>query len=415
MAADYLHGAEIEENGTGIRPYRRANQSVIGIIGTAPNADPDKFPMQIPTLIKGSKQELAGLDTVGSGEGTLVSALDIIFKYIGALVVVVRIPEVSMDNDGFLANVVGQTLDPAFGMPTGIQAFGHAKEITGYQPKLLIAPSLSHFPLYIAEGGLVDMPVAVALEEMAEDLRGVAIVEAPMMNNVGLPESSFALTSIAGSLFDSRRIMMVDSMGLDLSPGVGLGLVSSSASVAGAIALNDAENGIHTSPSNRPLKGFATTFRPIPFRFGDENCEANLLNEQNIAVIINQGGMRLWGGRVLSNNAEWQFINHVRLNDMIMESLLAAHMWAVDKNITKNYNDEVTENVNNFLRALQKDSVISGGRCWVDPDKNDAASMEAGRVYFSFDYGRYGVAEHIIFDAAINPDYTIEAVFGAAA
>jgi len=414
MPANYLHGAEIIENGTGIRPYRRASQSVIGVIGSAPDADDDKFPLNVPVLIKGSREEAAFLDMTGNGQGTLPQALDVIFKYLGALVVVVRIPDVNMNEDNFIENVVGEAMD-INGLPTGIQAFSIAKELTGYQPKLLVAPALSQYPTYNVELGLVDMPIAAALEEMAEDLRGIAIVEAPMINENLVPLASYNNTVRARELFDSRRLYMVDSMGVNLSNPESFEFVSSSASVVGAIALNDMENGIHVSPSNRPLKGFNTTVRPIPFRFGDPNCEANLLNEKNVAVIINHNGMHLWGGRVCSDDPQWQFINHVRLQDMILDSLLESHLWAIDKNITKNYTEQVTENVNSFLRGLQKDGVISGGTCWVDPDKNTATSMEAGQVYFSFDYGRYGVAEHIIFDASINQDYTIEAVLGNAA
>ncbi|WP_171495935.1 phage tail sheath family protein [Acinetobacter soli] len=138
---------------------------------------------------------------------------------------------------------------------------------------------------------------------------------------------------------------------------------------------------------------------------GDANCRANLLNEKNVATIIRQNGYRLWGNRTLSADPKWQFLCVVRTADMIDESLKAAHLWAVDRDITKNYVSDVIEGVNNYLRYLKNIGAILGGECWADPDLNTADVIKSGKVYFDFDFTPVYPAEHIVFRSHLVDDY----------
>ena len=52
----------------------------------------------------------------------------------------------------------------------------------------------------------------------------------------------------------------------------------------------------------------------------------------------------------------------VRTADVINESLLRAHLWAVDRNLTKTYIEGVVESVNDFLRRLVALGAILSGR-----------------------------------------------------
>ena len=85
MTTDYLHGIEVIELDSGSRPIRTVKSGVIGLVGTAPNADNSLFPLDTPVLIAGKRSETAGL----GASGTLPSAIDGIFDQIGAMVVVV--------------------------------------------------------------------------------------------------------------------------------------------------------------------------------------------------------------------------------------------------------------------------------------------------------------------------------------
>jgi len=97
-----------------------------------------------------------------------------------------------------------------------------------------------------------------------------------------------------------------------------------------------------------------------------------------------------------------------RTADMINESLLRAHLWAVDRNITKTYIDEVTEGVNAYLRRLKALGAILGGRCWADADLNSPTSIADGKIYFNFDFTPPYPAEHIIFRSHLVDDYIEE-------
>ena len=87
MPGQFLHGVEVVELDGGPRPIRTVKSSVIGIVGTAPNASTDTFPLNTPVLIAGRRTEAAALGDTG----TLPAALDGIFDQVGAMVVVIRV------------------------------------------------------------------------------------------------------------------------------------------------------------------------------------------------------------------------------------------------------------------------------------------------------------------------------------
>lgn len=102
------------------------------------------------------------------------------------------------------------------------------------------------------------------------------------------------------------------------------------------------------------------------------------------------------------------FLSVRRTADIINESLQRAHLWAVDRGITKTYVEDVTESVNAYLRTLVNLGAILGGECWADPDLNTAANIAQGKVYFNFDFTPVYPAEHVIFRSFLTNDYISE-------
>ena len=102
MTTSFLHGVEVLELDTGIRPIRTVRSGVIGLIGTAPQADATVFPLNPPVLVAGNRVLAQKLGSTG----TLRPAIDGIFDQIGATVVVVRVDE-GADEDATISNVVG--------------------------------------------------------------------------------------------------------------------------------------------------------------------------------------------------------------------------------------------------------------------------------------------------------------------
>ena len=394
MSDIFLHGIQNATVDDGERPITTVRSSTIGLIGSAPDADPLTFPLNKPVLIAGSRTLAAKLGETG----TLPQALDSIFDQIGAVVIVVRINE-EIAAPATLANVIGG-VDANTGTYEGVHAFLASENITGFVPKILIAPGFTHTRTEaVGETPATSNPVVAELIGIAERLKAVIVADGPNTNDAD---------AIAYSKdFGSKRVFLVDPKVLKSVAGE-TSQECASACVAGLIAKSDNDRGWWWSPSNQEINGIVGTARAIDFAMGDANCRANLLNEKNITTIIRQQGYRLWGNRTLSSDSKWAFLCVVRTADMIDESLKAAHLWAVDRGITKTYVDDVIEGVNAYLRYLTNIGAILGGSCWADPDLNSADQIAQGKIYFDFDFTPVYPAEHIIFRSHLVNDYIKE-------
>lgn len=470
----FLHGVEVIDIDAGPRPISTVRSSVIGLIGTAPNADATAFPLNTPVLIAGSRREAANLDLLGTGEGTLPTAMDSIFDQAGAVVIVVRVEEGETDAET-LANILGG-VNAVTGQYEGVHAFVAAKSVVGFQPRILLAPGFTHnrtsggvtaitvgtqgsgytsaptvaitggggtgatavavlgtganagkvvsvtvtnpgsgytsapsvaftggggtLAAATASFGTVGNAVVAELIGIAERLRAVIIADGPNTNDAD---------AIAyADDFGSKRVYLVDPKVIKVDDEGANQTEWSSPCVAGLLAKSDNERGFWWSPSNQNINGIIGTSRPIDFTLGDPNARANLLNEMKVATIIREDGFRLWGNRTLSSDQKWAFLCVVRTADIINDSLLAAHLWAVDRGITKQYVEDVVEGVNAYLRHLTTIGAILGGVCWADPDLNTPDQIAQGKVYFDFDFSPVYPAEHIIMRSHLVQDYITE-------
>lgn len=345
----------------------------------------DAFPLNTPVLIAGSRLEAAGLGS----SGTLPAAIDGIFDQAGAMVVVVRVED-DADPDQVKSNIIGG-VSPVGGY-LGMQAFLAAKSVVKVQPKLLIAPGYTN-----------DQAVVSEMIGIAERLRAVIIADGP--NTTDQEAISYREN------FGSARVYLVDPWAKVWDTGANAeALQPSSARVAGMIARSDNDRGYWWSPSNTEMYGISGTARAVDFVLGDPNSRANFLNENEVATIIHEDGYRLWGNRTCSSDPKWAFLSVRRTADMINESLLLAHLWAVDRNITKTYVEDVLDGVNAYLRHLKAIGAILGGYAWADPALNTPSQISQGIVYFDFDFTPPYPAERIVFRSRLVNDY-IEEVF----
>lgn len=396
MPEQFLHGVEVVEIDTGPRPIRTVKSSVIGLVGTAPDADPTVFPLDTPVLVAGSLAALASLDTAGDFAGTLPAALDGIFDQAGAMVVVVRVAE-GADEAATEANIIGGVA-PGTGTYTGVHALMGAQARLGATPRILVAPGFTHRQAAGPEGPLANAVVAELLG-IAERLRAVIIADGPNTSDADA-------IGFRGD-WGSARVFIVDPWVLVARDG---GIVSepASARVAGMIARIDNDRGFWWSPSNQEMFGIVGTSRPVDFALGDPNSRANHLNENEVATIIREDGFRLWGNRTCAADPKFAFLSVRRTADLINDSLLRAHLWAVDRNITRTYLEDVSEGVNAYLRSLKAQGAILGGRCWPDPDLNSPANLAQGKVYFNLDFTPPYPAEHVTFRSHLVNDYLVE-------
>jgi hypothetical protein len=474
MAEQFLHGVEVIDIDAGPRPIQTVRSSVIGIVGTAPDADATAFPLNIPVMVANSRSLAAKLDLTGNGAGTLPDALDSIFDQAGAVVVVVRVDAGATDADA-LANVLGG-VDAVTGNYEGVHALLGAESSLGVRPRLLIAPGFTHqrrqnavtaitvtnggsgytsAPTVTLTGGGGTGATAHAVLGTGANADKVAqvIVDNPGSGYTSAPTVAFAggagtgaaatasygttanavvaeLLGIAERLratimadgpdttdadaqayagdFGSKRVFMCDPAVLKVDGSGDNVKAYNSPVVAGLIAKSDNERGFWWSPSNQTINGIVGTTRPVDFLMGDTSSRANLLNEAKVATIIRQNGFRLWGNRTLSSDQKWQFLCVVRTADLIADSLQAAHLWAVDRGITKTYVQDVREGVRDYLRHLESIGAILGGDCWFDPDLNTADQIAQGKVYWDFDFTPVYPAEHLTFRSHLVNDYIKE-------
>ena len=392
----FLHGVEILEVDTGARPIRTVRSGVIGIVGTAPDADAAAFPLNTPVLVAGNRTEAAKLDLIGTGLGTLPGALDGIFDQIGAVVIVVRVEE-GVDEPATLANIVGG-VDAGTGAYEGVHALAAAESVVGFTPRILCAPGWTHQrPTDLAN------PVVAELEGIASRLRALIVADGPNTNDADAQ-------TYAGDWGTSGRVYVVDPWVKVLDSAGSPVDEPSSARVAGVIARTDNDRGFWFSPSNKGIFGIIGTSRPVDFKLGDAASRANLLNENNVATIIRQDGFRLWGNRVPTADPKWQFVSVRRTADILHESLQRAHLWAVDRNITKTYLEDVSDGVNGYIATLVELGALLGGRCFPDPDLNTPASITEGKVYFNLEFTPPYPAEHITFRSHLVDTYISEAL-----
>jgi hypothetical protein len=348
-------------------------------------------------LIAGSRLEAAKLGSAG----TLPGAVDAIFDQVGALVVVIRVPEGATE-DETLSGILGG-VDSETGDYLGVHAFLASQSVAKVTPRILIAPGFTHQRPLNPDDETMHLanPVVAELQGIAERLRGIVVADGPNTNDA----DAISYREDWGS----PRVYVVDPW-VKVMRGDCIVSECASPRVAGLIAKIDNDRGFWWSPSNQTINGILGTHRAVDFTLGDPNARANYLNENEVATIIHEDGYRLWGNRTCANDPKWAFLSVRRTADMVNESLLQAHLWAVDRNITKTYVEDVTEGVNAYLRHLKALGAILGGTCWADPDLNTPASISDGKIYFNFDFTPPYPAEHIVFQSHLVNDY-IEEIF----
>ncbi|XGA08487.1 MAG: phage tail sheath subtilisin-like domain-containing protein [Wolbachia endosymbiont of Xenopsylla cheopis] len=403
MNDQFFHGVNVVEITSGPRTIRTSKSAVIGVIGTAPDSDSKMFPLNKPSLILGSLKEAAKLGK----KGTLPAAINAIFAQIGATVVVIRVEDGKNSDpllkDGeTLKNIIGG-IDKETGEYQGIEAFLSSESIVHVTPRILIAPGFTQqLPEVQSETKLNSRnPVISALISIAEKLRAIIVADGPNTND---EEAIKYRKSI-----DSSRVYVVDPWVKVFIEGKEE-ILPASSFVAGLIAKVDNELGFWWSPSNQEINGTFGTSRAIDFTLGDLNSRANYLNENEVATIIHQNGYRLWGNRTCSSDPKWIFLSVRRTADLINDSVLRAHMWAVDRNITKTYIDDVTESVNAYLAHLKAMGAILGGKCYANPDLNTQTSIADGKVYFDFNFTPPYPAEQITFRSHLINDHIKEII-----
>lgn len=431
-SVSFHHGTRVFESAETPLLVRIGRTAVIGLIGTAPDADTLAFPLNKPVQI------LRAQDANALGnDGTLKSAIDSIFDQVGCPIVVVRVEEGNTTAATWAALIGDQT---AF---TGVHAFRRASSDGLYKPKLLIAPGFTQTSAadgiasvnvtvggsgydaettkvaitgtgsgaeaeaIVVEGaitgiivrkagygytgtptvtitgktgakdaaataniGSVMNPVVAELAGVAEKLKAVAYVDGP-------DTTDQAAVQYRG-LINSGRIAICDPKVLKFDTTLEASVPSPSSPIfAARQARMDLEQGFWWAGSNVAVSGIVGVNRPI--EYGDQS---NYLNENRINTIVNidNTGFRLWGVWTCAAELLWQFIPVRRTADAINEALEKAYLEFVDKPFSEANLKFMVEGGRAFLRQMEAEgAILPGHDCWL-LDSNSENDMAQGII-----------------------------------
>jgi hypothetical protein len=337
----------------------------------------EPFPLNTPVAIVGTTM----LSRLGD-KGTLKQALNEINDQRNALTVVVRVSDAEQETDQRAAVL------------TGIGVLSSAKSVTTYQPRIVIAPGFSE-----------DDAVGKALETVAGKLRAVAYVDcasgATLQEVVQRRQSYGTRTELL-----RPRVQVSDADGqLVYRPY--------SAFAAGLRARIDYEKGWWWSKSNQDINNILGVEQIDEFILGDENCDANLLNMQNVSTIIRRAGFKHWGNRLCGTDPQWRFESVRRTADVIEDSIQETMLEYVDRPLDRENADDIIGTINAYMRQLVGLGAIFGGRAWLDEELNTAESLAAGVLYINYDFGPKSPTELISLRVRVNNNYALEEMLAA--
>ena len=237
--------------------------------------------------------------------------------------------------------------------------------------------------------------LAQALLIVANKLRAIAVIDAP---NTYTDIAEYARD------FDDSRAYLVAPKVRNLE-----GVADwASGYAAGVITVTDADYGYFFSPSNMPIKGITGQDTPIDFKQGNTASRAATLNNLKVTAIIRKNGFKLWGNRMATTAPGLSFITARRIIDLTVDSLQDALFNQVDRPITRDLIDGITETVNGFLRKQQALGAIAGGTCFPNPDLNLPTTLANGEVYFNIKISPTPPAESINVKILITDEYLEE-------
>jgi len=387
MVETFIHGVEVTTVLAGARPIQTARFGVAGIIGTAPDADAAKFPLNTPVRV------LNATETVDLGAaGTLKDAADGFYDNGGGVAVFVRVDE-GVDEAAALTNIVGDAATL-----TGVHAFKAAESLIKISPRILCAMGWTH-----QRPGDAANPVVAELKGVAASLRAVVVADGP--------NTTDADAIVAATEAGSERVYVVDpwSVVYDTVNEASV-LQPSSARVAGIIVRTDNEHGFWHSPSNKAINGITGLGRPIVHEPSNSGGQTNLLNAANVSTLIHNNGFRLWGNRGTGAEPLTSFLPVLRTMDAIALSVAQAFDWANDKPISAQLFLDIADSINAYLRNLKSKGAILGGQVWFDDEINTATTLAAGVGYINFDIEPPAPLERLNLTMFRNSDYYNELI-----
>ena len=381
--ADYHHGVRVIEINEGTRPIRTVSTAVIGMVCTAEDADDKAFPLNTAVLVTNVQSAIAK----AGKKGTLARSLQAIADQTKPFTVVVRVAE-GADDAATTTALIGTTT--ADGKYTGMKALLAAKSRLGVVPRILGVP------------GLDSLEVATALVAIAQDLRAFCYVSAWECKT---KEEAVAYREN----FGAREVMVIwpDFLSWDTTTDKS-DIAPATARALGLRAKLDQEVGWHKTLSNVAVNGVTGISADVFWDLQNPATDANYLNSNDVATLINQGGYRFWGSRTCSEDPLFAFENYTRTAQVIADTMAEGHMWANDQPMHPSLVRDLIEGINAKFRELKGQGYIIDGQCWYPDDVNDKDTLKAGKLWLDYDYTPVPPLEDLTLRQRITDRYLVD-------
>lgn len=389
-----LHGVKVQQISGGARAVGAVNTTVVGLVGTAPDADAAGFPFNTPVLITSPSSALVA--ALGA-TGTLAAGLAGVYDHVGTAVIVVRV-EVGVDEAATLTNIVGTSV-----ARTGIYALTTAQSLTGVKPRILAVPGWTHQRPNDAAN-----PAAAALGSVATLMRAISFVDAP----VGTVTDATAYADEVGN----SRVYATYPFDLVFDTDAAASVPQPrSARLAGLRAQVDHDDGYWHSISNRPLLGTTGLAQPISFSTSGEASDSKTLNDGNVGTVINIDGWRVWGNTGTGSDPLTKFLSVQRTQDVLSDAIEASFVkWTIDRPLNGNTVSEIESSLNAFVRQEKARGPLIGGRISLNRELNTLASLRSGQLYMDVEYEPTAVLSGLTVRMIRNDEF-YEIVFGSVA
>lgn len=176
-------------------------------------------------------------------------------------------------------------------------------------------------------------------------------------------------------------------------------LVPPSGHVVGIYNRSDSERGVFKAPANEVIMG------AVDLELNLSRPEQDTLNPEGINCLraFPGRGIRVWGGRTLSSNAAWIYINVRRLFIMVESSIDAGLQWVVFEPNDTNLWSKVSRDVTAFLRLVWRSGALFGTtpeqafyvKC--DAELNPPEVRDQGQLIIEVGLAPVKPAEFVIF------------------
>ncbi len=367
--AQFVHNGISIETQTAPAPMGPLGKSIIGVVGTAPNADESLIkntPHRIANLA-----DVAKLDILGTEEGTLWRTCSKIFELVSVPIYVI-IVEQGVDEATSNNNVIGQ-IDASTGQRSGIQALADCMEI----------------PTHIGAPGFNAKEVSDALVAVGKRLFAIPVGDGPNTNDVDAVAFS---ESIGGTGTGYEAFYLVDPQ-VSVYSQAAAGYVSFSAS---ALALSCfARVSSWESPAVQGGVNIGGTARVIDFNIMDKTTNGSLLNNYGISYFARTslGGFSLIGNRCVMG----RFASQVGLEYALIRKLAKTSQGDMAKNLTKNMMEQKIRSLNVWLKSLQADETIMGAQVYLHPTLNNVENYTNGEWHIAIKYYGFAPNEHMVY------------------